>query len=371
MVNSSDEDGQIMDGALEEALHERQAAVLHYLDSSPALQQIGHGHLDQAIRSYLKRPGKKLRPAVLLLSAGAVGGDESAALPAAAGIELFHTWTLVHDDLIDNDALRRGGPSVHEEIRRVVLETGGYSSEEAEDYGRNIAILAGDVQHGWAVRLFAECAGRNGVSADVALTLIKIMESRVINNLAWGESLDIEYARRPLGEVTLEDMLLMLQLKTGNLYEFAAQAGAMLGLNSPDDGLAVVKGLAEFGSLCGTAFQLQDDILGIIGDEQTIGKPVGNDIREGKRTPIVYFAWQNADRLEKAKLASVLGNGQATQAEIAEAREMLVELGGVEEASKLAGQWLERGLRCLEVLPPTAQRELLGSLARYMIARSV
>lgn len=361
----------VSEGALEQALRDREEAVLAYLDSSPVHQGLEHEHLHRAVQSYLKRPAKRLRPAILLLSSGAVGGDEVAALPAAAGIELFHTWTLVHDDLIDNDRMRRGAPTVHEEFRRAAMDSPGYSPRDAEDYGRDIAILAGDVQHGWAVSLFAECGGRNGVSPDVALSLIHTLESNVLGGLARGEALDVEYARRPVEAVTLEEILLMLRLKTGGLYEFAALAGAMIGLDSQDGNHPQVRALAEFGLRCGTAFQLQDDILGVVGDEKKLGKPVGSDIREGKRTPIVYFAFHNANEREKAKLSAILGNRGATQAEIAEAREVLIRLGGVKQTAQLAQQWVENGLRCLQALPATMQRELLASVARYMIARNV
>jgi geranylgeranyl diphosphate synthase type I len=362
---------QIAVAALEQALLQRAEAVVAYLNSSSVYLKFEHEHLHRAVQSYLKRSAKRLRPAVLLLSTGAVGGDESVALPAAAGVELFHTWTLVHDDLIDNDGLRRGGPTVHEEFRRAAIESGGYSPQEAEKYGRDIAILAGDIQHGWAVSLFAEIATGNAVSPQVALSLIHILESQVVSDIARGEALDVQYSARPLGEVALEEVLLMLRLKTGALYEFAAKAGAMIGLNSADVGDPQVQALAEFGRLCGTAFQLQDDILGIVGDEKSLGKPVGSDIREGKRTTIVHYAFNNAGRVEKDKLSKILGNRQARGSEVAEAKELLLHLGGVAQTERLAKEWLEKGLHSLEVLPASEQRELLASVAHYMIMRSV
>ena len=356
--------------AVQRALREREEAVLAYLKSSEVTQGLGHERLDRAVRGYLERPAKRLRPAVLMASAGAVGGDESAAIPAAAAIEVFHTWTLVHDDLIDNDAMRRGGPTVHEELRGIGVEA-GYSLREAEEYGRSMAILAGDVQHGWAVSLLAECARMDGVSAEVVLRLIHTLESLVVNDLVRGQALDVEYARRPVEGVGLEEILLMLGLKTGALYEFATRAGAMIGLNSMDASRAEVMAMSQFGRLCGTAFQLRDDILGMIGDERTLGKPVGSDIREGKRTAIVCFALRNASEREKSRLAAILGKREASESEMGEARELLMRLGGVDETARLAAQMLEEGLRWLYVLPESEQRDLLASVARYMVVRSV
>lgn len=362
---------QVSEALLKQVLRDREKTVSAYLSSRLAEETLGHEHLTRAAHSYLRRDGKKLRSTVLMLSTAAVGGNPEAALPAAAGIELFHTWTLVHDDLIDNDSTRRGGPSAHEEVRQIALASGAFSPQEAEEYGRDIAILAGDVQHGWAVSLFAECAREDKVSPAVVLTLIRTLESKVLGDLARGQALDIEYSRRPIGDVALEETLLMEGLKTGALYEFAAQAGAMIGLGSADTERPEVRTLSEFGRLCGGAFQLQDDILGIIGDEEALGKPVGSDIREGKRTPIVYFAFRNGNKEERARLSAVLGNRQATKEEIGEAKEILLALGGVDKARELAERGVEDGVRRLQELPPSFEREVLASLARYMITRSV
>lgn len=362
---------QVNEAVLKRALRDWEKTVSAYLNSRLAEEVLGHEHLDRAIRGYPGRGGKKLRSTILLLSTAAVGGDPEAALPAAAGIELFHTWTLVHDDLIDNDSTRRGGPTAHEEIRQTALASGAFSPQEAEEYGRDIAMLAGDVQHGWAVALFGECGRGNKVSPFVVLTLIRTLESKVLGHLARGQALDTEYSRRPIADIALEEALLMERLKTGALYEFAAQAGAMIGLESSDSEHPYVKALSEFGRLCGTAFQLQDDILGITGDEETLGKPVGSDIREGKRTPIVCFAFRNGSEVERARLSTVLGNRRATKEEIAEAKEILIALGGVDEARELAEQGVEEGVRRLQELPPSPERIVLASLARYMITRSV
>ena len=171
---------------------------------------------------------------MLLWSCGAVGGDESIALPAAAGVEMFHTWTLVHDDLIDNDDLRRGGPTVHKLGEAFARDKLGYSEEKSREYGRDLAVLTGDSQHGWTISLFCECANAPGVDARVVIDIIYHLESYVVNTLIEGETLDVQYARTPIEQLTRDDIVHMLWMKTGVLYEFAARAGAMLGLNTSD-----------------------------------------------------------------------------------------------------------------------------------------
>src|SRR5438105_11222449 len=135
------------------ALEERRQQVYDYLDAWPGAAAFKPPEIHDAIYSYLLRRGKALRPLALLLSCGAVGGDESQALPAAAAIEVFHTWTLVHDDIIDRDDLRRGQPTVHEEYAMQARKVWSLPDQEAVHYGTSVAILAGDLQQSWAYAL--------------------------------------------------------------------------------------------------------------------------------------------------------------------------------------------------------------------------
>ena len=161
----------------------------------------------------------------------------------------------------------------------------------------------------------------------------------------------------------------MLEGKTGALYEFAAQAGAMIGLETDDSNHPLVQALTRFSTKCGIAFQLQDDILGIIGDEALLGKPVGSDIREGKRTTIVYHAYQKANAAQKQDLLRVLGNPSATQEQIRETVALLKSLGGIERTKDLAKAMIQQAVTCLRPVPASEYKQLLLSWARYMIQR--
>ena len=143
----------------------------------------------------------------------------------------------------------------------------------------------------------------------------------------------------------------------------------MIGLNSPDSNHKWVGALSAFTGQCGTAFQLQDDILGIVGDERQLGKPVGSDIREGKRTTIVHFAMKNATSAQRHRLSELLGNEAITDDEVAEATHLLTELGGVAETQRLAKQYVAESQTYLSELPPSHYRDLLAAWAEYMIAR--
>ncbi|MEO2003203.1 MAG: polyprenyl synthetase family protein, partial [Candidatus Poribacteria bacterium] len=287
----------------------------------------------------------------------------------AAAIEIFHTWTLVHDDVIDRDTKRRGGPTVHEEFRLRAIDELGYEQSEAAHYGLSIAILAGDMQQGWAVSILSRLAEEHGVDARVALHLIHDAEMRVLSLLIDGEMRDVQFSKTDITDIDEEDVIAMLTKKTGVLYEYAGKAGSMIGLDSCDETLPIIKAISAFASGCGTAFQLQDDILGIVGDEEALGKPVGSDIREGKRTTIVLQAYKNATQAERDKLTSILGNTAAGPADIAEATTMLRDLGGIDYTVKLAKRYVESAIENLDVIPRSRYRDLLGFWADYMVNR--
>jgi geranylgeranyl diphosphate synthase type I len=144
----------------------------------------------------------------------------------------------------------------------------------------------------------------------------------------------------------------------------------MIGLNTDDPEHKLVAAILNFAGKCGIAFQLQDDILGILGDEETLGKPVGSDIREGKRTTIVYHSFKNANPSQRDFLLSVLGNAQAKKADVQKSIEVLIDLGGIEYTAKLAKSYIQEAQSYLDKLPNSKYKQLLGMWADYMIERS-
>lgn len=354
---------------LEEELRRIRQTINGYLTSSKYGKYFSPSHIHDAAYSYLNIGGKSLRPAVLLFSCGAVGGDENQAIPAAGAVEIYHTWTLVHDDIIDKDRKRRGRPTVHEEFRIKAIEEFGYNADDAHHYGLSIGILAGDVQQGWATSLLCELYQELAQDPAIVLYLINDLKMAVQCTLVEGETLDIQYAKQPVESLSQTQIVEMLWKKTGVLYEFAGRAGAMIGLGTCDTNHKLVKSLSTFASKCGTAFQLQDDILGIVGDEELLGKPVGSDIKEGKRTTIVYYALKNASEKQKAKLLSTLGNERITEEEVRQATSLLRELGGIDQTRDLAISYVEDAMTYLDSIPSSKYKELLSIWAEYMIGR--
>ena len=354
--------------ALINELSLRKENVYNYLNNNRFRKSFRPDHICDSIYSYMKHGGKALRPSVLFFSCGAVGGDEEKMLPAAAAVEVFHTWTIVHDDIIDRDDKRRGGMTIHEEFRHKALQELNYDDSDAAHYGISIAILAGDIMQGWAVSMMSELAD-DGIDPRLVLYLIGDSEMRVQAGLVEGQVLDIQYPRVSIESLTQDQIMNVMWKKTGLLYEYCGKAGAMLGLNTLNEKHEFVEAISQFTGKCGTAFQLQDDILGIVGDEKTLGKPVGSDIREGKKTLIIHYSYLHANDEQKEKMLKTLGNQQATEDDIEDVKKMLWSLGGIEYTKELAKSYIEDALSYLDILPQSRYKDLLLMWADYMIDR--
>ncbi|OPZ84397.1 MAG: Farnesyl diphosphate synthase [bacterium ADurb.Bin429] len=319
----------------------------------------------EAALAYPSAGGKALRPALLAWCCRMLDGPEDAAVRAGAAVELYHTYTLVHDDVIDRDPLRRGQPSVHARMAKIGRAQFQLDNEETAHYGLSMAILAGDCLHCWAVKLLATLPAL-GADPAVALRLVERLQGVVGPAIVEGEARDIELPFTPVAEVTEAEMLQVIRTKTAALFAYCGWAGGLLARGVEDD---AVRALAAFAEHAGIAFQLQDDVLGLIADEATLGKPVGNDLREGKRTLIIALGWARASAAQRAELAAVLGNQQAGLAEIAAATGLLRQSGAIADVQALASRYLDQALGHLAALPASPALALLRELAARMVIR--
>ncbi len=352
-----------------QAVAERATRTGKWLLAEENIPALTLSRLSETARAYVERPGKRLRPAVLLFACAAVGGDEEQALPAAAAVELFHTWSLVHDDIIDNDDLRRGQPTAHRLAEALAVGQLGLAPAAAAHYGQSAAILAGDIQLAWAVRMLLRCRDR-GVGAEVVLDLMARLADQLAPQLIDGEMLDVEFSHLPVDQVKEAAVLDMLEKKTGVLLGYAASTGACIGTGLPYADCAPAQSLAAFARACGVAFQLQDDILGIVGNERQLGKPIGSDLREGKATVLVLHALEQATPGQRDLLGRVLGNPHAPASEVAAATDLLRKLGSIEYAQALARQFLTKARTHLGALAPSPARDLLEAWAEYLFDRA-
>lgn len=352
----------------EQALVERRDRVYDYLLNWPGASTFRPVEIREALFSYASRRGKALRPLLVLLSCAAVGGDEEMALPAAAAVEVFHTWTLVHDDIIDRDRTRRGKPTVHAEHEDHARDALGLPPAIAAHYGLTVGILAGDLQQSWGYALMGDMVER-GVSPALVLELIRRMATDLTPRLLEGEMLDVQFSLLGATLPTDEAVLDMLGKKTATLLEYAAWCGVRIGLGEESDEHGYADTLGEFARLCGIAFQLHDDLLGLTADEAALGKPVGSDLREGKLTYIVCRALAKADPAQRAVLSSVLGNRGATQEQIGAAIQIARATGALQDGEVLANSYINQALQHLALLPTTSASELLRAWALYVLAR--
>lgn len=329
--------------------------------------QFNPPELQKAVLAYPTRGGKFMRPALTAWCCRALGGDEKIALQAGLAIELYHTYTLVHDDVIDRDPVRRGKPSVHKLLAGVGGEKYGLT-DEAAHYGVSMAILAGDCLQSWAVLLLATLPRNFDIDPLVVLRIIRRLQGQVGPAICEGEVRDIQLPYIPVNMVTQDDILRVILTKTAALFGFCAWTGSLLALGHEKEDEHVYT-LAAFAERAGIAFQLQDDVLGIVGDQSTLGKPIGGDLREGKRTLIIALAWERATDAERELLSGVLGNHAATPAEIIATTELLVRLGAVADVQARANQYRDEALGYLEQLPENEAIGYLRELASSMVQR--
>ncbi len=214
--------------------------------------------------------GKRLRPLLLLLSCEAFSGSHKAALDAAAAVEVFHNFTLLHDDIMDHSPMRRGKPSV------------------AARWGENVAILSGDAMLITAYRLLC------GTPAPMLSRVMEVFNTMAVG-VCEGQQYDMDFETRQ--KVSVVEYMRMIELKTSVLLAGSAMIGALIGGASESDARKLYKYAIELG----LAFQLQDDLLDSYGDER-LGKPIGGDILEGKKTFLMITAMSHASEEEREVL---------------------------------------------------------------------
>ncbi|MCL7386832.1 MAG: polyprenyl synthetase family protein [Thaumarchaeota archaeon] len=289
------------------------------------------------------RGGKRWRPALMLMIYEALGGDPREIAPLAVIPEAIHNGTLAVDDVEDGSEFRRGKPCIH----RI--------------YGEDIAINMGNTMYYLPLLVLNEVA----IPDEKKL---KILEEyvRMMIRLSLGQAMDIAWHRGIVKEVNESQYLQMTLFKTGALAGFAAKMAAIMA-DAPEERARMIQRFAE---LIAVAFQIQDDILNLVGDEAKYGKEIGGDITEGKRTLMVIHALRNLPADEAERLRRILDMRTGDKRLIMEAIDLMKKAGSIDYARKVSEELAMEALEALRRgLPKSESRRKLEVLAEFLIRR--
>ncbi|MEO2265526.1 MAG: polyprenyl synthetase family protein [Nitrosopumilus sp.] len=286
--------------------------------------------------------GKRLRPYMVIQSCQILGGKSSNAMNAASAVEMVHNFSLVHDDIMDNDEMRHGVPTVHKK------------------YGMPIAILAGDVLFSKAFQIIS-----NSKLSDSATMQLVSKLAKACVDICEGQLLDIKMAEeRKIPSQA--DYITMIGKKTAALFDVSCAMGAICASNKSKD----VSNLSSFGRNLGIAFQITDDLIGVMGDPKVTKKPVGNDLREGKKSLPILMAIKLAKGKDKKIILKAFGNSKVTRKDLNKAVEVIRSLGIEESVRGQAQKYSEKAKKSLSKYSGSAKSELI-TLLDFVVKRSV
>jgi len=306
-------------------------------------RQIGNRHpanLYRPVQYTLDMGGKRLRPVMVLMACDLFGGSIDAAMNAALAIELFHNFTLLHDDIMDKATVRRNRPTVHKQ------------------FNENIAILSGDAMSNLAYLylLKSQSPALHGIISLFAETAVEICE---------GQQLDMDYENRP--DVSISDYLKMIRQKTAVLIACSLKTGALIGNARAGDAAH----LYDFGINLGMAFQLQDDLLDVYADQDNFGKKTGGDILANKKTFLLLKSFELASPGQKEELLSWIAAASFNPDDkIAAVKKIYTDLQVGQVAGEAIDHFYGKALAELDLVTiETARKEELLSLARNIMKR--
>jgi len=316
--------------------------LITFFEEKLAEQKFGNkpSELYAPINYTLAYGGKRIRPILTLMACEMYCGDFERALPQSIAIELFHNFTLIHDDIMDNAPIRRGKQTVYKK------------------WNPNIAILSGDTLFALAYH-YAQQANK-----DILPEILGVFNKTAIE-VCEGQQYDLNFEKE--NNVAVEEYIEMIRLKTAVLFAASLKIGSLIGGASDTE----AQNLYDFGLNIGLGFQLQDDLLDTFGDETVFGKKTGGDILTNKKTYLFLKALERSDEKTKKKLIKLYNQKPTDEAnKISEVKEIFELLNVAEECTELIEQYYQKGMNHLDNLTISREnKELLGDVARKMIHR--
>ncbi len=288
-------------------------------------------YIDRLNDEIFEASGKRLRPALVILAAGDPGKSNDATITAGGVVEMIHTATLLHDDVVDASGLRRGRPTLNAR------------------FGDGPAILMADYIYSRAITLLVEAE----------LTQVLSLLAWTVHKMSIGELLQLELKER--GPLDREAYYQVIYEKTARLIEGSCRSGGILGGRNNSE----VEALGTYGRAMGLSFQIVDDILDYQSDEDTLGKPVGSDLSEGKQTLPLLMVYDSAGEAIRGKIRELLGDPQA----MPELVDLVRENGGLDAALEEARRLGREAQQALETLPKGRVRDALEATASFVTER--
>ena len=304
------------------------------------VKEIKPGTLYEPVKYIFDLGGKRMRPALMLSACDLFGGEIREAIDPAIGVEVFHNFTLMHDDIMDEAPLRRGEKSVH------------------TNWNTNNAILSGDVMFVMGYQLM--CKVRHEILPDVLAVF-----SKTATEVCEGQQLDMDFEERD--DVTIGEYIEMIRLKTSVLLAGSLQIGGIIAGAGRDD----LNRIYRFGEQIGIAFQLRDDLLDVFGDASKFGKQVGGDILANKKTYLLLKAFENAGSAEKERLNKLLdARGISPEEKVSATIDLYNELGIREATEKQMQAYFENAMEELRALDVSEDRKSeLTQFAEMLLVR--
>ncbi len=311
----------------------------------------------EILEEYTLRGGKRIRAILMIVGYKMMGGeDEDEIIRASSSLELIQSYLLIHDDIMDESELRRGKATVHKiyEEKHLKMGFGG----KPKKFGESMAIILGDLADAYAMQILAS----SNFPAELKVRAIHKL-NEIIEYTGYGQIIDIYSG--VVDDFKEEDLLLLHKYKTARYtIEGPLALGIIMAGKDP-------AGIEKFAIPVGVAFQLQDDILGLFGNEEELGKPVTSDLAEGKKTLLIIKALENGNEEDRKIILDALGNPAVTYEQLEMVREVVRRTGSLDYSKNLAEKLVseaKEALKSMEVVDEE-MREFLLWLSDYMIRR--
>lgn len=303
--------------------------------------------------------GKRIRGFLCLLAYALAGGTKNAT-NVAAGIELVHQYLLTLDDMADRDVVRHGIPTLEVEYEKTLSSI---PTHQRKHYARSFTEIACTLLSSYMYELFAsaEC------SDAIKIEILHLVNNTLLRDTAAGWQIHMLQNWQSIAESSEDEFEKGLRLVTAQ-YTFVGPL--LIGITLAGQRKEYEPALTTYGMHVGTAFQMHDDILGVFGESTKTGKAVGNDLREGKKTILLQYAYKHASKAQHDVMNAMIGN-EVSSEELRQMQDIMRETGALQYAQERAKKHIALGIHALNTLPESTSKQLLIELAQYIIAREV